>query len=83
MRVSCGCVHEVTVDGKKLEAEKTAIEIPSGQGGTIRFSWTPEEKQLNAGGRLTLSADFIFNDPRPQFSDMTRLEIKTTVRPAG
>jgi hypothetical protein len=76
---SCACVHDVSLNGEKMEIHRTWHEVPAGQPGTLRFSWTPKKEQLQAR-TLRLTAMFTLpNEPDLKYSNGLRLEIVTEV----
>jgi hypothetical protein len=80
IRTSCGCVHDVGVNDTKL-SDGGKIEIPPGGSGKLFFKWAPKKEQV-LEGPIRLTADFLVNDPQPQYLDGFRLELKTLVMPS-
>lgn len=79
VRTNCGCGHLITVDDQPLEVNKTVVTKGPGESGVLKLQWTPKMNQLSEGPDLRLSANFFVNDPRPEFVNGLRVEIKTLV----
>ena len=75
---NCGCVHDLTIDGKKLEPKGEGVTRMPGEGGTIKMTWTPKP-DMQAGTQLRFTADLLSNDP--QYADTIRLEVITRLVP--
>jgi hypothetical protein len=80
IRVSCGCAHDVKIDGDKVEpGHKPVVKAP-GQSGTISVAWNTKIDIVAAGGPdFVLSLDLLVNDP--QYYEPVRIEIKSRLTP--
>ena len=79
LRITCSCVHPLTLNGKELESKKP-VDIAPGETGLLKIRWTPKEDQA----KMTIyrfSLIFLTNDP--QYSPNFRVEVETQVHKEG
>ena len=82
LRVSCGCKHEVRVDGRSIEINEEIVKQP-GERGEITLHWTITKDCKRCKHGMVFAVAFLANDPRPRFLNGFRIEVKTKpIKPA-
>ncbi|MER3415808.1 MAG: hypothetical protein C4297_06300 [Gemmataceae bacterium] len=78
---SCGCMHEVTLDGTPLLPRQKALMKAPKEEGILRLTWKPRQEQLgnHPFRELRFVATFSVNDER--FPNGLRIEILTRLVP--